>query len=347
MKWYEKLSASGNAQAAEKVRELKAKMTAPKPPVPRQQEVTPSQEDTSTTLAMVQEWYEWGCDFLDSKNYSDALKYFRLAANENYAPAQDKLGWMYQNGWGVNRSYSEAYKQYQKAAGQGNREAQASLGYLYYKGLGVKRDLRQALYWYGKSAEQGNATAHRQYERIESELADQSATPSQSYAQQNFPVSAYITGNKVNVRRSPSIDASSVNRLNSGHPVSVSRRSAETGGDWYYVKTASGTEGWVKGDYVSLNANAERTQQEVENRRRTLPSRGVVAIIRIGNRTGNKLNLRNIPSTARTAKVITEITTGDEFTALERFAEEERDWYRIRTDNYEEGWVSGRFIQLR
>ncbi|MBQ6002096.1 MAG: hypothetical protein IJL18_04510, partial [Synergistaceae bacterium] len=89
MKWYEKLSASGNEQAAENVRELKAKMTAPKPPVPRQQEVTPSQEDTSTTLAMVQEWYEWGCDFLDSKNYSDALKYFRLAANENYAPAQD------------------------------------------------------------------------------------------------------------------------------------------------------------------------------------------------------------------------------------------------------------------
>ena len=138
-----------------------------------------------------------------------------------------------------------------------------------------------------------------------------------------------------------------MNRLNSGHPVSVSRRSAEYNGDWYYVKTASGTEGWVKGDYVALNANAERTQQEVENRRKTLPSRGVVSTIRIGNRTGNKLNLRNIPSTARTAKVITEMTTGDEFTAFERFAEEERDWYRVRTYNYEEGWVSGRYIELR
>lgn len=347
LKWYEKLAASGNAQAAEKVRELKAKITAPKPPAPRQQEVTLPRDDVSTRSAMVQEWYELGCDFLDSKNYSDAVKYFRLAANENYAPAQDKLGWMYQNGWGVSRSYSEAYKQYQKAAEQGNREAQASLGYLYYRGLGVKKDLRQALYWYGKSSEQGNATARRQYEMIERELADQSAIPSQPYSQQNFPVSAYITGNKVNVRRSPSIDATSVNRLNSGHPVSVSRRSAESDGDWYYVRTASGTEGWVKGDYVSLNTNAERTQQEVENRRKSLPARGVVPIIRLGNRTGNKLNLRNIPSTARTAKVITEITTGDEFTALERFAEEERDWYRIRTDNYEEGWVSGRFIQLR
>ena len=347
LKWYEKLTDSGNAQAAGKVRELKAKMIAPKPPAPRQQEITPSKDDTSTSSAMAQEWYEWGCDFLDSKNYSDAVKYFRLSANENYAPAQDKLGWMYQNGWGVTRSYSEAYKQYKKAAEQGNREAQASLGYLYYKGLGVKRDLQQALYWYGKSAEQGNTTARRQYERIERELADQSAAPSQAYSQQNFPVSGYITGNKVNVRRAPSIEAVSVNRLNSGHPVSVSRRSAEYDGDWYYVKTASGTEGWVKGDYVALNANAERTQQERENRRKSMPTRGVITVIRIGNRTGNKLNLRNIPSTARTAKVITEMTTGDEFTALERFAEEERDWYRIRTYNYEEGWVSGRYIELR
>ena len=178
MKWYEKLAGSGNAQASEKVRELKAKMIAPKPTAPRQPEVTPPQEDTDTRSAMIQEWYEWGCDFLDSKNYSDALKYFRLAANEDYAPAQDKLGWMYQNGWGVTRSYSEAYKHYQKAAEQGNREAQASLGYLYYKGLGVKKDLQQALYWYGKSAEQGNATARRQYEKIERELTDQSATSS-------------------------------------------------------------------------------------------------------------------------------------------------------------------------
>ena len=84
-----------------------------------------------------------------------------------------------------------------------------------------------------------------------------------------------------------------------------------------------------------------------ENRRKSLPTRGVITVIRIGNRTGNKLNLRNIPSTARTAKVIIEMTTGDEFTALERFTEEERDWYRIRTDDYEEGWVSGRFIELR
>ena len=96
-----------------------------------------------------------------------------------------------------------------------------------------------------------------------------------------------------------------------------------------------------------MNTNAKRTQQELDNRKKSLPARGVIPIIRIGNRTGDKLNLRNIPSTARTSKVITEVTTGDEFTAYEIFAEEERDWYRIRTDDYEEGWVSGRFIQLR
>lgn len=32
---------------------------------------------------------------------------------------------------------------------------------------------------------------------------------------------------------------------------------------------------------------------------------------------------------------------------LERFVEEERYLYRIRTDDYQEGWVSVRFIELR
>ena len=47
-------------------------------------------------------------------------------------------------------------------------------------------------------------------------------------------------------------------------------KAGKTYGNWSYVNTASSTEGWVKGDYISLNAKAERTQQEIDNRKKTL-----------------------------------------------------------------------------
>ena len=37
--------------------------------------------------------YESGMRFYDEKNYSEALKYFRPAAELGYAPAQSRLGW--------------------------------------------------------------------------------------------------------------------------------------------------------------------------------------------------------------------------------------------------------------
>jgi len=340
LEWYKKAAEQGDAKA----RTAYEKLSAPAP--------TPIQNQSYSqnySLEKIEELYELGNQCLESKNYSEAVKYFRWAADENYAPAQDKLGWMYQNGWGVEQDYSKARELYLKAANQGNHFAQASMGLLYYKGWGVQQDLEEALKWYKKAAAQGHQTAIKRIEEIEREIYNRKNQQEFSRLdyQGNFPVAATIFGNKVNVRRSPTINSSSVTQLNAGHPVSVSRRSSEYDGDWYQVKTASGTQGWVKGDYVALNTNAKRTQQEIDNRRKSLPARGVVSVIRIGNRTGDKLNLRNIPSTARTAKVITEMTTGDGFTAYEIFAEGERDWYRIRTDNYEEGWVSGRFIQLK
>ncbi len=344
LKWYQKLADAGNSVAQKEIRTLNEEMKKPKPSAIPQ--TTSSQYATST---QIERWYELGNKYLEDKNYSQAVYYFRMAVEQNYAPAQDKLGWMYQNGWGVEKDYSKAKEFYLKAANQGNSFAQASMGLLYFRGWGVHQDLEQALEWYKKAAAQGNQGARKRCEEIERIISNRNNQQrfSQLDRQGGFPVAATISGNKVNVRRSPTINSSSVNQLNSGHPVSVSRLSSESDGDWYYVRTASGTQGWVKGDYVALNNNVQRTQQELDNREKSLPARGEVTIIRIGNSTGNKLNLRNIPSTARTSKVITEMTTGDKFTALERFAEEERDWYRIRTDDYEEGWISGRFIRLR
>jgi len=54
---------------------------------------------------------------------------------------------MYYHGRGVGKDYEEAMKWYRKAAEQGYVLAQASLGALYYKGHGVPKDYGIAYAW--------------------------------------------------------------------------------------------------------------------------------------------------------------------------------------------------------
>ena len=52
-------------------------------------------------------------------------------------------------------NYAEAIKWYRKAAEQGYAIAQNNLGDCYYYGNGVERDCVEAIKWYRKAAEQG------------------------------------------------------------------------------------------------------------------------------------------------------------------------------------------------
>ena len=67
------------------------------------------------------------------------------------------LGVIYAKGSGVPRDYAEAMKWYRKAADQGNALGEANLGALYYRGEGVRQDYAEAATWYRKAADQGNA----------------------------------------------------------------------------------------------------------------------------------------------------------------------------------------------
>jgi len=58
-----------------------------------------------------------------------------------------------------NKDYAEAYRQWKAAAEGGDAEAQFDLAILYAQGLGVTRDLGVAMRWYRSAAEQGNAQA--------------------------------------------------------------------------------------------------------------------------------------------------------------------------------------------
>ena len=94
-----------------------------------------------------------------TQDYAEAVKWFRKAAEQGNAQAQCNLGYCYKYGEGVTQDYTEAVKWYRKAAEQGNAKAQCYLGYCYYSGEGVTQDYTEAVKWFRKSAEQGNVTA--------------------------------------------------------------------------------------------------------------------------------------------------------------------------------------------
>jgi TPR repeat protein len=98
--------------------------------------------------------YRTGTDV--AKNYTEAVHWYRKAAEQGYAGAQNNLAIMYEQGLGVTKDQSEAIKWYRKAAEGQNPHAQHSLGRIYREGQGVPRDFTEAAKWILKSAEQGH-----------------------------------------------------------------------------------------------------------------------------------------------------------------------------------------------
>ncbi|MFQ5672316.1 MAG: tetratricopeptide repeat protein, partial [Nitrospinales bacterium] len=60
--------------------------------------------------------------------------------NPNDAEAQNALGLMYELGLGVQKDYQQAVKWYRLAAEQGVAWAQFNLGLMYHEGQGVQQD---------------------------------------------------------------------------------------------------------------------------------------------------------------------------------------------------------------
>ncbi|MBU2967279.1 tetratricopeptide repeat protein [Amphritea sp. 2_MG-2023] len=89
------------------------------------------------------------------KGYKVELKTVQPNAEAGDATAQNRLGEMYEFGYGLNRDASQAIKWYQLAADQGLVAAQYNLGRAYNFGTGVQQDFALAEKWYRKAAEQG------------------------------------------------------------------------------------------------------------------------------------------------------------------------------------------------
>ena len=73
---------------------------------------------------------------------------------------------MYYHGLGVKKDYKEAARWVRKAADQGDAQAQYNLGTICETGRGVKQELEEALAWYIKAAKQGHKGAIKRVNRL-------------------------------------------------------------------------------------------------------------------------------------------------------------------------------------
>ena len=106
-----------------------------------------------------EQMYQKGKSYYDNNQYTEAVVWYRKAADQGYAGAQFELGRCFANGWGVTKDYNEAVRWFRKAADQGHAEAQYELGVCYEYGQGVTQDYNEAVRWLRKAADQGDASA--------------------------------------------------------------------------------------------------------------------------------------------------------------------------------------------
>ena len=97
----------------------------------------------------------------------EAVRWYRMAADQGHAPAQTSLATFYYSNKGVKHDHAEAVRWYQKAADQGNADAQYLLGALYFRGHGIARDVIKAHMWFSLAAMRCSRTARERRDRNE------------------------------------------------------------------------------------------------------------------------------------------------------------------------------------
>ena len=96
--------------------------------------------------------FEAGLSALERGHYATAMRAWLVLADEGAAEAQNNIGHLYEQGFGVSQNYTKAMDWYLLAADQGLAEAQHNMGMLYYHGYGVAENQRSAASWFKRAA---------------------------------------------------------------------------------------------------------------------------------------------------------------------------------------------------
>lgn len=106
-------------------------------------------------------------------HYDLALLLTERAAKGGHISAQMRLGLMYHEGQGVERSPEQAAEWLLQAAQRGHPGAQAMIGGFYHLGIGVEVNRLTAMRFLLLSAAQGNEIAHAYLPRVRADLTVQ------------------------------------------------------------------------------------------------------------------------------------------------------------------------------
>ena len=117
-----------------------------------------------------------------SRSRREAVKWYRMAAEQEHADAQCNLGVMYARGEGVPEDDREAMKWYRMAAEQGDVEAQFQLGGMYSLGEGVPEDYVKAYAWLNLAAAQGDKMAVERRDRLREKMTAEQVAEAQRLA---------------------------------------------------------------------------------------------------------------------------------------------------------------------
>jgi len=121
-----------------------------------------------------------------NQDYAEALKWFRLAADQGLVESQHMLGVMYDQGDGITQDYAKAVAWYQKAAEQGYAPAGYDLGMKYASGEGVPQNYSEAYVWFSLAATAGFGPARQQRDIYAGKLSQQDINQAQKRASQLF-----------------------------------------------------------------------------------------------------------------------------------------------------------------
>jgi TPR repeat protein len=98
-----------------------------------------------------------GLDAWQAGDMIGALKHYHVAAEAGIAPAQAKLGYIYDQ----SNDDEKAVQWYRQAAEQQDPDGEFGLGEMYSKGEGVEKDYEVAVEMYMRAAVGGHAQARR------------------------------------------------------------------------------------------------------------------------------------------------------------------------------------------
>lgn len=89
------------------------------------------------------------------QNYGKAMQLYKEGCEKGSAEACNDVGVLYQNGWGVDKNSRQSVKFFRKACDGGLAMGCSNLGYRYQIGDGVQKDLNQASELYRKACNGG------------------------------------------------------------------------------------------------------------------------------------------------------------------------------------------------